>query len=403
MKCGLLGERLVHSYSPEIHRLLGDYSYELLEKKPSEVEAFLRHGDFSGLNVTIPYKKTVIPYLDELTETAQKLLAVNTIIRRRDGTLLGHNTDYFGFSSMVEGSGLSVKGKKALVLGSGGASATAVAVLTEMGAQVVVISRQGNNNYHNLFQHCDAKIIVNATPVGMYPSCGVSPVDLALFPQLEGVLDMIYNPASTKLLLDARSRGLVAINGLWMLVAQAKESAVFFTGTLIAEEKIEEVYRSISRRMENIVLIGMPGCGKSTIGALLSEKLGRKFVDTDLEIQRIANKSIPEIFAQDGEAVFRQLESDVLQHFGKESSLVIATGGGSVVRPENHIYLRQNSRIFYLQRDLSKLPTDGRPLSVDLEFLFSSRSALYESLADQIVDNNGSIENTLIQIRKEYP
>lgn len=403
MKCGLLGERLVHSYSPEIHRLLGDYSYELLEKKPSEVEAFLRHGDFSGLNVTIPYKKTVIPYLDELTETAQKLLAVNTIIRRRDGTLLGHNTDYFGFSSMVEGSGLSVKGKKALVLGSGGASATAVAVLTEMGAQVVVISRQGNNNYHNLFQHCDAKIIVNATPVGMYPSCGVSPVDLALFPQLEGVLDMIYNPASTKLLLDARSRGLVAINGLWMLVAQAKESAVFFTGTPIAEEKIEEVYRSISRRMENIVLIGMPGCGKSTIGALLSEKLGRKFVDTDLEIQKIANKSIPEIFAQDGEAVFRQLESDVLQHFGKESSLVIATGGGSVVRPENHIYLRQNSRIFYLQRDLSKLPTDGRPLSVDLEFLFSSRSALYESLADQIVDNNGSIENTLIQIRKEYP
>ena len=230
MHCGLLGKKLGHSYSPQIHSYLGDYPYTLYEKTPEELETFLRTGDFTGLNVTMPYKKDVIPYLDKLTDRAASLGAVNTIVRQKDGTLIGHNTDYFGFHSMLKRSGLEVTGKKVLVLGSGGASATAQYVLKQEGAEVVVISRNGENNYHNLERHSDASVIVNATPVGMYPDVGVSPVSLELFPYLEGVLDIVYNPARTQILLDAEKRGLIAENGLWMLVAQAKESAEWFTG-----------------------------------------------------------------------------------------------------------------------------------------------------------------------------
>ena len=229
MKCGLLGRKLGHSYSPQIHAHLGDYPYTLFEKEPEEIEDFLKTGDFTGINVTVPYKKTVIPYLDQLTEMAQKMGAVNTIVRR-SGKLIGHNTDPFGFLTMLEDSGLQVSGKKVLVLGSGGASNTAVAVLKDLGAQVVIISRSGENNYENLDLHRSAAVIVNCTPVGMYPNAGISPIDLDLFPHLEGVLDMIYNPARTKLLLDGEKRGLVAVNGLLMLVAQAKESAEWFLG-----------------------------------------------------------------------------------------------------------------------------------------------------------------------------
>ena len=229
MKCGLLGRTLCHSYSPQIHAYLGDYSYTLFEKEPNEIETFLKHGDFTGINVTIPYKKDVIPYLDELSAVAEKMGAVNTVIRRPDGSLFGHNTDCFGFASMVSHSGLQVSGKKVLVLGSGGASNTASAVLEELGAAVTVISRSGKNCYKNLHLHADASIIVNATPVGMYPGNGISPVDLDLFPNLEGVLDLIYNPARTQLLQDAEKRNLVAENGLWMHAAQAKEAAEYFT------------------------------------------------------------------------------------------------------------------------------------------------------------------------------
>lgn len=398
MKCGLLGRRLGHSYSPAIHALFADYEYDLLEKEPEEVENFLRHGDFSGLNVTMPYKKTVIPYLDELSETAKKLGAVNTIVRRADGSLFGHNTDFFGFSSMVRASKLTVKGKKCLVLGSGGASATAVAVLQEMGAAITVISRQGENNYTNLHLHRDANIIVNTTPAGMYPNCGVSPIDLSLFPHLEGVLDVIYNPARTQLLLDAEARGLITMNGLWMLVAQAKESAEYFTGTTIADEKLKTVYDFIRSQMENLVLIGMPGCGKSTIGKLLAEKCSRTLVDTDTEVEKRAKKSIPRIFAEDGEAVFRQLETEVLRQFGKGSGLVIATGGGCVTKERNYSLLHQNSRIIYLQRDISKLPTDGRPLSVDLDAMYANRAPLYLRFADHVVDNNGNLDETVSAI-----
>ena len=400
MQCGLLGRKLGHSYSPQIHNLLGDYSYVLFEKEPDELENFLKNGDFSGLNVTIPYKKEVIPYLSELSPTAQKMGCVNTVLRRSDGTLYGHNTDYFGFTSLVRHAGLSVAGKKVLVLGSGGASNTAVAALKDLGASPVVISRSGENNYGNLHLHRDAAAIVNATPVGMYPNTGVSPIDLKLFPHLEGVLDVIYNPARTQLLLDAEKLGIPRENGLWMLVAQAKEAAEVFTGGKISDEVIEKIYRELSHQMKNIVLIGMPGCGKTTIGALLAEKLGRTLADADEKIISLAGKSIPEIFAQDGEPTFRDWETQALTELGKQSGLVIATGGGCVTQKRNYPLLHQNGYLVWLERDCSVLPTDGRPLSQanDLGKMYAARKPLYEAFADIRVENTDTPEETAQQI-----
>lgn len=400
MQCGLLGRKLGHSYSPQIHNLLGDYSYVLFEKEPEELKNFLKNGDFSGLNVTIPYKKEVIPYLSELSPTAQKMGCVNTVLRRSDGTLYGHNTDYFGFTSLVRHAGLSVAGKKVLVLGSGGASNTAVAALKDLGANPVVISRSGENNYGNLHLHRDAAAIVNATPVGMYPNTGVSPIDLALFPHLEGVLDVIYNPARTQLLLDAEKLGIPRENGLWMLVAQAKEAAEVFTGGKISDEVIEKIYRELSHQMKNIVLIGMPGCGKSTIGTLLAKKLGRTLADADEKIISLAGKSIPEIFAQDGEPTFRDWETKALTELGKQSGLVIATGGGCVTQKRNYPLLHQNGYLVWLERDCSVLPTDGRPLSQanDLGKMYAARKPLYEAFADIQVENTGTPEETAQKI-----
>ena len=400
MQCGLLGRKLGHSYSPQIHNLLGDYSYVLFEKEPEELENFLKNGDFSGLNVTIPYKKEVIPYLSELSPTAQKMGCVNTVLRRSDGTLYGHNTDYFGFTSLVRHAGLSVAGKKVLVLGSGGASNTAVAALKDLGASPVVISRSGENNYGNLHLHRDAAAIVNATPVGMYPNTGVSPIDLELFPHLEGVLDVIYNPARTQLLLDAEKLGIPRENGLWMLVAQAKEAAEVFTGGKISDEVIEKIYRRLSHQMKNIVLIGMPGCGKSAIGTLLAEKLGRTLADADEKIISLAGKSIPDIFAQDGEPTFRDWETKALTELGKQSGLVIATGGGCVTQKRNYPLLHQNGYLVCLERDCSVLPTDGRPLSQanDLGKMYAVRKPLYEAFADIRVENAGTPEETAQKI-----
>lgn len=400
MQCGLLGRKLGHSYSPQIHNLLGDYSYVLFEKEPEELENFLKNGEFSGLNVTIPYKKEVIPYLSELSPTAQKMGCVNTVLRRSDGTLYGHNTDYFGFTSLVRHAGLSVAGKKVLVLGSGGASNTAVAALKDLGANPVVISRSGENNYQNLHRHTDAAAIVNTTPVGMYPNTGVSPIDLGLFPHLEGVLDVIYNPARTQLLLDAEKLGIPRENGLWMLVAQAKEAAEVFTGRKISDEVIEKIYRRLSHQMKNIVLIGMPGCGKSTIGTLLAEKLGRTLADADEKIISLAGKSIPDIFAQDGEPTFRDWETKALTELGKQSGLVIATGGGCVTQKRNYPLLHQNGYLVWLERDCSVLPTDGRPLSQanDLGKMYAVRKPLYEAFADIRVENTGTPEETAQKI-----
>lgn len=399
MKTGLLGRKLGHSYSPQIHACLGSYSYDLFEKEPDEVETFLKTGDFTAINVTIPYKQTVIPFCSELSQTARRIGAVNTIVRREDGSLIGHNTDYFGFLSTVKHSGLDPYGKKVLVIGNGGASKPAITVMEELGARVTVITHK-ENTPENLRKHDDAAILVNATPVGMYPNTGLSPVDLSLFPRLEGVLDMIYNPARTQLLLDAEERGLITENGLWMLVAQAKEASEWFTGSPIDDALIGTIHQSLRLQMENIILIGMPGSGKSTIGRHLAAKLSKKFVDADAQIVSAAGMTIPEIFSQSGEAGFRQIESKVLSDLGKYSGLIIATGGGCVTRECNYAHLHQNGTIFCLDRQLSKLPTDGRPLSQKgkLEEMYRIRHPLYQRFADYTVDNNDTPDNCVRQI-----
>lgn len=400
MECGLLGRKLGHSYSPQIHAHLGYYSYTLFEREPDEIEDYLKNGTWTGSNVTIPYKKDVIPFLDELSPVAQRMGAVNTIVRRPDGTLIGHNTDYFGFSSMVEHSGLQVSGKKVLVLGSGGASNTVVIVLKELGANVIVVSRSGENNYDNLYLHADASVIVNATPVGMYPHTGVAPVSLDCFPGLEGVLDVIYNPARTQLLLDAESRGLITMNGLWMLVAQAKESAEWFTGCTISDDKIAQIHKLLKLQMENIVLIGMPGCGKTTVGSMLAEKYGKRFVDADLQLENDFGRKIMDIIPNDGEEVFRQMETDTLEKLGKQSGLVIATGGGCITKERNYPLLHQNGTIIRLTRSLDKLPKDGRPLSMagKLEKMLEVRDPMYRRFADFTVSNDEETQCTLSAI-----
>jgi len=404
MQCGLLGRTLAHSYSPQIHSYLGDYPYTLFEQEPENVGKFLQENDFTAINVTIPYKKDVMPYCAELTECAKKMGAVNTIVRRPDGSLIGHNTDYFGLHYTFRRMGLSLQGKKVLVLGSGGASVTTVIVLKELGANVVIISRSGENNYSNLHLHRDASAIVNTTPVGMYPNAGISPVDLDIFPHLEGVLDIIYNPARTKLLLDAAERNIPCENGLWMLVAQAKESAEWFTGSKISDDIIPEIYDKMCKRMENIVLVGMPGCGKSTVGQILARELGREFIDADAQIVKESGMSIPEIFKKKGEAGFRQIETRVLARLGQESCLVIATGGGCVTRAENYAHLHQNGIIYWIKRDISTLSTDGRPLSQAgvLSQMYQIRRPLYEQFSDYSVTNNGRPEDAVKNILKGW-
>lgn len=403
MICGLLGQKLGHSYSPRIHRELSDYSYRLFEKEPNQIEDFLKSDEFHGINVTIPYKKSVIPYCDELTTQAKALGAVNTVVRRADGSLLGHNTDYFGFHSMALSTGVSYEGKKVLVLGSGGASNTVCAVMKQLGANVIIISRSGENNYNNLHLHKDCRVIVNTTPVGMYPNTQHTPVDISLFPNLECVMDLIYNPARTKLILDAEERRIPAFNGLWMLVAQAKESAEYFSANAISDSRIGEIYQKLKTQTENIILIGMPGSGKSTVGRLLAKKLGKEFQDSDTCIEAYAGDSIPNIFSKQGEETFRTMETEVLSQLGKQSGLVIATGGGCVTRPENYNLLHQNGTIIWLQRDLNTLPIAGRPLSQknNLLEMYALRKPLYEKFADIILDNNGLPEDTAATIIRE--
>ena len=399
MKCGLLGRKLGHSYSPQIHAHLGSYDYSLFEKEPEEVEDFLKHGDFSAINVTIPYKKTVLPFCQELSPVAKKMNAVNTIVRKSDGSCVGHNTDYFGFSYTLKHMGISPSGKKALVFGSGGASNTAVAVLQDLNANVVVISH-GENTPQTWELHPDARILVNATPEGMYPKNGSSPADLTYFPKLEAVVDMIYNPARTHLLLDAEKLGIPAENGLRMLVSQAKESAEWFLGHALPDELIEKIYRQLKLQMENIILIGMPGSGKTTIGRILSQKLGKTFVDADEILAQNSGMSTSEILKTKGEPAFRAMETAVLDALGKESGLILSTGGGCVTREENYPLLHQNGTIFCIQRELDKLSTQDRPLSQNgkLNALFQSRKPMYQKFADHFIDNNTTVENAVDQI-----
>lgn len=405
IKCGLLGEHLGHSFSPQIHRALADYSYELFEMPVEEVPAFLKSDRFDAMNVTIPYKKTVMPYLEEITDEARRIGSVNTITHLPGGGLRGDNTDYFGFSYMIDKSGIKIEGKKVLVLGSGGASETARTVCADRGArEVIVISRNGKNNYSNLSKHTDAEVIVNTTPVGMYPKNGVAAVELSEFPALEGVLDMIYNPARTKFLLDAERLGIPHINGLCMLVAQAKRACEIFLDTKIPDSEIDRITSIIAAETGNLILIGMPGCGKSTLGELLSEKLGRDVVDTDAMIVEKAGMTIPEIFAKFGESYFRALEHACVCEAGKQSGKIIATGGGVVTRKENYEPLHQNGVIFYINRKIDKLPTDGRPISqtTDLRELYNRRLPLYRAFGDKEVGNDRPIKETVCEIIKLY-
>ena len=394
---GLLGKTLRHSFSPQLHAILAGYEYRLFEKTEEELPDFLRSGDFAGLNVTIPYKQTVIPFCAELSPEAKKIGSVNTLLRRADGSLYGDNTDAAGFRSMLARLGVSVKGKKALVLGSGGAAKTVRAVLAEQGARrIVTVSRSGEDNYGNLERHADACVIVNATPVGMYPETEAAPVDLRAFPACEAVLDLIYNPARTKLLLQAEALGIPRAGGLVMLTEQARRAAELFTGGEIPAEKADRALAQLAFDTENVALIGMPGCGKSRVGAALAERLGRRFVDMDGEIVSRAGKSIPDIFRFEGEAGFRARETAVLRDVSRESGLVIATGGGVVTREENRPLLHRNSRIVLLERDISGLSREGRPLSLSrpIEELAAERMPLYRAWADLRVEMEATPEET---------
>ena len=391
-KCGLLGEKLSHSYSPYIHGMLGKYEYALFEKSREDVEEFIKQGDFDGINVTIPYKKVAFALCDEVSDEAKRLGNVNTVVRRKDGSLFGTNTDYYGFCYTVKRSGVSVFGKKAIVLGSGGASSTVCVVLRELGAkEVTVISRNGEDNYENLEKHYDAEIIVNATPVGMYPKTDSSLIELERFGKCVGVFDVIYNPAKTKLLLDAERLGIAHENGLAMLVAQAKASAEYFAGEKIEDSEIERMLKKLSADMKNIILVGMPGSGKSTIGKLIAEESKRRFVDIDEYIARKAGISIPQIFEKSGEEGFRRLETQALREVCRESSLVIATGGGCVTREENYPALHQNGTIIWIKRELSDLAKEGRPLSQgNLNEMYERRKPMYEWFCDFEVTNEGN-------------
>ena len=394
MEYGLIGAKLGHSHSPRIHRLLAGYDYQLKELSEEELPAFLEARDFKGLNVTIPYKQAVVPYCSALGEGAQRIGCVNTLVVRPDGSLFGDNTDYYGFCCTLRRAGIQVEGRKALVLGTGGTSLTASRALEDLGAREVLrVSRSGPIDYTNVYDHTDAQLIVNTTPVGMYPNNGARPVDLSRFPRLEGVADVIPNPAVTALGFQAKELGLPLADGMPMLVAQAKRACELFTNSSLPEGRLEEVLAQVRRDVTNLVLLGMPGCGKTRVGQLAAQALGREFYDSDQLIEAQAGKSIPEIFATEGEDAFRALECRVLAELGKKTGVVIATGGGWVKRPENLAHLRQNGFLCRLERPLAALSTDGRPLSASPEALarlLEEREPLYAAAAQATVPNTST-------------
>lgn len=448
LRYGLLGKVLGHSHSPRVHRLLGDYEYGLFEREEEDLGDFLRSGHFYGLSVTIPYKRAVMEYCRELSGRAKACRSVNTIVRRPDGSLYGNNTDYAGFAFTVDRSGISMDGLKAVVLGSGGVSGTVVRVLRDKGArQVVVISRSGEDNYGNLERHRDAEVVVNATPVGMFPNAGAAPVSLEAFPSCRAVFDLIYNPLRTRLMLQAEERGIPAFGGLPMLVAQAAEACRIFreaaeerarsdgfpvSGDEIrfpsegeaASRRTEEVIRAMEHELSALVLIGMPGSGKTTVGRRLAETLGRPFIDLDEEIGRICGKSPSKIISQEGESRFRVVETELLRRIAREGyeanrraegtsegpgaeesgaegtspalPPVIACGGGIVERQENRDLIRENGKVIWIRRDLSELAVEDRPVSAEMgvEELYQRRRDRYESWSDIQADNR-DVEETV--------
>lgn len=407
MEYGLIGEKLGHSYSQMIHARLADYRYELKEVAPERLDAFIEARNFRGLNVTIPYKQAVMKHCAELSPEAMEVGSVNTLIVRPDGSLFGHNTDIDGFIYMLRRGEIDPAGAKAVILGSGGTSLTAHAALTRLGArEIVTVSRKGPVDYAALYaEHADAEILVNATPVGMYPKNGASPVELDRLPKVRGVADVIYNPEKTALILAAQAKGIPAVSGLSMLVAQAREAAELFAGHAIPAGRVEDIVSEIGAQTLNLILVGMPGCGKSTLGQAVAAALQREFVDCDAEIVRRAGKSIPEIFAQDGEGAFRALESGVLADVCRGHGLVISTGGGAVLRAENRDAMRQNGRVCLIRRALALLPRDGRPLSASEDAvarLWEARRAAYETAADFPVENDGTVEEAAEKIREGF-
>ena len=407
MNYGLIGAKLGHSYSPAIHAKLGGYDYGLYEMTEAEFVRLMAARAFKGLNVTIPYKKVAFAHCDVLSDTAKEVGCVNTLVVRPDGTLFGHNTDIGGFMAMARRAGVDIAGKKCLILGSGGASLTAQAACRRFGAkEIVVVSRSGPVDYDALYrEHADGEVLINTTPVGMYPHNGQSPADISRLPRLTGVLDVIYNPDKTALILDAEARGIPCAGGLYMLVAQAREAAEHFTGQSIPDALTDEIYAEIRASALNLVLIGMPGSGKSSVGRALAEQLGREFVDCDAEIVKRARCTIPEIFERRGEAGFRDMESEVVAEVCREKGRVIATGGGAILRQENVRAMRQNGVVIMIERALDDLPMDGRPLSSSQQALYDMwrvREPKYRAAADACIDNNGPYENAVTAAKEAF-
>ena len=409
LKYGCIGEHLPHSFSREIHNEIGSYAYELKELTPEELPGFITARSFLGINVTIPYKQAVIPFLDEIDETARAIGAVNTVVNR-DGKLYGYNTDLYGITRLIRRIGLELSGKKVLVLGTGGTSRTASYAAEMLGARVVYrvsrTSREGSLSYEDILRdHTDAEIILNTTPCGMFPRPAEQPLALGTFTRIKGVVDAIYNPLRSRLVLEAHSRAIPAEGGLYMLVAQAVRASELFLDTTYPEELTDRIYSLILSRKENIVLIGMPGSGKSAVGEILTGRTGKPLADTDRLIVEKAGKSIPDIFREDGEPAFRDLESEIIRDLSMQGGQIISTGGGAVLRPENVTLLRQNGRLFWLDRDPESLvPTDDRPLAdtdAKMKKLYQEREPVYRASADVIIPVFGTPESTAALILQQ--
>ena len=411
MQYGLIGEKLGHSFSAEIHQKLKSNPYTLVELARDEIGAFLETKDFCAINVTIPYKTTVIPYLSHISKRAKEIGAVNTVVNR-GGELWGYNTDFYGLQSLIEHAGITLQNKKVAILGTGGTSKTAHAVAHFLGAgQILTVSRtvgEGVITYADLTaDHIDVDVLINTTPVGMYPNTEATPVDISAFSNLSGVIDAIYNPLRTKLILDAKKRGIPAEGGLYMLVAQAVRASELFLDTVYEGEATEHIYLELLNKTENIVLSGMPGAGKSTVGKLLAKETKRAFFDLDEEIVRVAGCSIPEIFANDGETAFRDLETRVLRDvLSNQKNIVLATGGGAILRDENIDLVHRNGKIYFIDRPLADLlPTKDRPLASSAEAIrhrFEERYDRYCKTADCHIDGDGSVDEVANRIRKEF-
>ena len=411
MEYGLIGEKLGHSASKEIHEQLADYSYELHPLTKEDFPIFMEEKAFRALNVTIPYKQAVIPYLTAMDENAKAIGAVNTIVNQ-NGSLYGYNTDMPGFLYMVKKNGINMEGKKVVVLGNGGASQAIQAGVKKMNpAKMIVVGnrtiKEGVLTYEQCFAlHSDADIVVNTSPVGMYPNVDFSPVDLTHFPQCQAVIDIIANPLTTKLVAQARELGMKGITGLEMLIAQAKYAVEIFLDTHLEDARIAEINTPLLKERSNLVLVGMSGGGKSTIGKRAAEKLGKGFVDTDdLIIERI-KMPIAEFFAKEGEPAFREIETKVIHEVSSRNNLVIATGGGIIKNPLNVEYLKRNGRLIWLKRDADLLQTgNGRPLAPDqaaAQKLYQERLPLYTAAAEAIAENNGTFEEGLSAVLQCY-